>query len=356
MKPSNIAYCKFNNLAPGQGDFATSKSKFVFCTRNDLKNIKKIKLGNKEFSTAGITAALLLQEKLSFAPDGCSKGAYSLNLHLVQRLADSLNFVVSFSDAGAACASITLTIAGAIEEFGPNCEGANILELFPECLNSNEKLKLVEAIAFNIGLYLLAEWDGAWDEALKAYAEGESDLQLNPEKLAAAEAYYQKQLTELAVAQEQMEKEYNILLARLSYQEKQNKKRITALSSNLQTYLDLEVELEPLLEEEPQVKPAGGNCLELLKAKLQDQRIAVVGGKEAWQAKLCETFANVQILDSKNFSPAKMDNIDLLIINTNDVGHSLTGKAQNIAFARNIRIIFTSKYNMERFAEEILRK
>ena len=94
--------------------------------------------------------------------------------------------------------------------------------------------------------------------------------------------------------------------------------------------------------------------VELLKDKLQNSRICVVGGIDAWKAKIIEVFPDTMMLDSKNFSASKMDNCQILVINTNYVGHDITNKAQTIAIARNMRIVYTSKTNIQKFAEEIL--
>ena len=92
----------------------------------------------------------------------------------------------------------------------------------------------------------------------------------------------------------------------------------------------------------------------LLKEKIKNQKICIVGGTDTWKAKIIEEFTNTMILDSKNFSASKMDNCQILVINTNYVGHDITTKAQTIAFAKNMRVVYTSKTNIQKFAEEIL--
>ena len=143
------------------------------------------------------------------------------------------------------------------------------------------------------------------------------------------------------------------MISRLEYQVRENNKRITSLKSHLKTVSNLTQQIEeapaPDYNEEDTT-----DFVELLKDKLQNSRICVVGGTDAWKAKIIEVFPDTMMLDSKNFSASKMDNCQILVINTNYVGHDITNKAQTIAIARNMRIVYTSKTNIQKFAEEIL--
>ncbi len=77
-------------------------------------------------------------------------------------------------------------------------------------------------------------------------------------------------------------------------------------------------ELEVPATEKPQ------DCLADLPFK-----VAVIGGTDAWQAKVAERHPQFKIVgSSKNFDRDKLGGTDILVINTNAVSHACTQKAK----------------------------
>lgn len=58
-------------------------------------------------------------------------------------------------------------------------------------------------------------------------------------------------------------------------------------------------------------------------------KVSVIGGSEAWQAKVMERHPEFKVIgSSKNFDRDKLSGTDILIINTNAVSHACTQKAK----------------------------
>ncbi|MGO5439262.1 hypothetical protein ACTQX2_00080 [Megamonas funiformis] len=85
-------------------------------------------------------------------------------------------------------------------------------------------------------------------------------------------------------------------------------------------------------------------------------KICVVGGSDSWQKKISETFPFMKIIGNKDFHINKLDNVDVLIINTNYVSHAWTQKAYDLAHSQNAEIIYTAKNNLEQIKNEIMKR
>lgn len=93
--------------------------------------------------------------------------------------------------------------------------------------------------------------------------------------------------------------------------------------------------------------------VEQLRLLSQTQRIVIAGGSADWQAKMLQEFPGLGAVNSKNFDPAAVKAADIVIINTNNVSHALTRKAQNEA-GPETHVVLTSKYNIDRLARDIV--
>ena len=89
-------------------------------------------------------------------------------------------------------------------------------------------------------------------------------------------------------------------------------------------------------EEEPQ------DCFADLPLK-----VAVIGGTDAWQAKVAERHPGFKIIgSSKNFDRDKLSGTDILVINTNAVSHACTQKAKG-EVDRGTEILIISSNNLD---------
>lgn len=91
-----------------------------------------------------------------------------------------------------------------------------------------------------------------------------------------------------------------------------------------------------------------------LRSRLGNSKVVLVGGNDNWRKKMAAVFENPMVIEGKNFEPAKLQDAALVIINTNEVGHAVTKKASGLAADDRIKYIYTSKYNIEAIAQDIL--
>lgn len=339
MKPSDIVFYKKH--------LGTSK----FCTKNEQKATKTMRILDREFFTDRIAPAFIMKDYHEFE-SGTREFSWA-RFNLVNKTNNELKIEAVFSDNADVYSVIEFRIGTGLEVHSKKCRGAIIIDYPNEPKGNNIKKKSVESFAFCVGMYYLAYLDGDWDRPLRKYAEELNDTPDNTHELQAVLDKLNEQLKVQQEAFEAEKREYNILISRLEYQVRENNKMITSLKSRLKTVSNLAQQIEeapaPEYNEEDTTDYIG-----LLKEKIKNQKICIVGGTDAWKAKIVETFPDVMMLDSKNFSASKMDNCQILVINTNYVGHDITNKAQTIAIARNMRIVYTSKTNIQKFAEEIL--
>ena len=76
-------------------------------------------------------------------------------------------------------------------------------------------------------------------------------------------------------------------------------------------------------------------------------KVAVIGGTDAWQAKVAERHPGFKIIgSSKNFDRDKLSGTDILVINTNAVSHACTQKAKG-EVDRGTEILIISSNNLD---------
>lgn len=79
--------------------------------------------------------------------------------------------------------------------------------------------------------------------------------------------------------------------------------------------------------------------------------IYVVGGSQTWQKKVQENCPQFKVVgNSANFDEKQLQHADLIVINTNFVGHSATNKARAAA-PREARVRYISQNNLEALYE-----
>ena len=107
------------------------------------------------------------------------------------------------------------------------------------------------------------------------------------------------------------------------------------------------IEPQPVEEiaEEAAVEDAGevpADCFADLPLK-----VAVIGGSDAWQAKVAERHPGFKIIgSSKNFDRDKLSGTDILVINTNAVSHACTQKAKG-EVDRGTEVLIISSNNLD---------
>ena len=97
------------------------------------------------------------------------------------------------------------------------------------------------------------------------------------------------------------------------------------------------------------------NRVETLCNFLAEKKICLVGGNDKWRTTLKKLLPKCTEVINKNFPSGKVKNSDLVIVNTNLIGHGVTRKATNIAYINGIDVIYTSRNNIECTAKEVLR-
>lgn len=82
--------------------------------------------------------------------------------------------------------------------------------------------------------------------------------------------------------------------------------------------------------------------------------VCVAGGNDLWHEKIRTRFPDWTILENKNFDGQKLQGADILIINTNHTGHALVRKACQQAASQGTMVCYTSRYNLNAVAADIL--
>jgi hypothetical protein len=88
---------------------------------------------------------------------------------------------------------------------------------------------------------------------------------------------------------------------------------------------------------------------------MAEKRVCLVGGNDKWRSMLKALLPSSTVVTNKNFPVGRVRNSDLVIINTNLIGHGVTRKATQIAFSNDIDVIYTSRNNIECTANDVLR-
>ena len=108
-----------------------------------------------------------------------------------------------------------------------------------------------------------------------------------------------------------------------------------------------------LSSEDTETEEQSSYFIEQMRLLSQTRRVVIAGGSDDWQAKMLQEFPSLGAVNSKNFDPAAVKGADIVVINTNNVSHALTRKAQNEAGPDTL-VILTSKYNIGRLAREVV--
>ncbi len=129
---------------------------------------------------------------------------------------------------------------------------------------------------------------------------------------------------------------------------------LTEVRERLRQYEPLTVKKEGQEEvsEEPAViveERAPLDCFADLPLK-----VAVIGGTDAWQAKVTERHSGFKVIgSSKNFDRDKLAGTDILVINTNAVSHACTQKAKG-EVDRGTEVLMISTNNLDILDKKIM--
>ena len=83
-------------------------------------------------------------------------------------------------------------------------------------------------------------------------------------------------------------------------------------------------------------------------------KVAVAGGTDSWRAKVTARHPKFKdIGNSKGFDTQKLNDVDLLVINTNNVSHSCTMKA-SANTPGSSKVLYTSYYNLDLLDAQII--
>ena len=91
-----------------------------------------------------------------------------------------------------------------------------------------------------------------------------------------------------------------------------------------------------------------------LEKALKGFRVCLAGGSALWHDKVRTRFPHWMILESKHFDIQKLQGADVLIINTNHTGHALVRKACQQAASQGTLVCYTSRYNLNAVAADVL--
>lgn len=208
---------------------------------------------------------------------------------------------------------------------------------------TKQQQRQIEAIAMGLGLELFKD-QLPRQQALET-EKALSLLSIAEQKQALKAAQQQISLLEEALRAQQ--REANILSHRLEYRIKEARQALA-----LQRRQAKKEAQEAPLPEEPRE-----DCniyAKALQQRLGKGKLCLVGGLLPLQRKLQQLFPSLMLIDTKNFDPAKVRDAQLVIINTQEIGHAITRKAVALALNQNIQVHYTSKSNVEALAQALL--
>ena len=96
--------------------------------------------------------------------------------------------------------------------------------------------------------------------------------------------------------------------------------------------------------------------LYLLNEEMKSKKILMLSGKEAVNHTITKYFPTIDKIitaGQRNFKPEVIRSLDLLIIITDYVGHSETGKAEDLAVKNNVPIIKLKKISLTTLTEKL---
>lgn len=110
----------------------------------------------------------------------------------------------------------------------------------------------------------------------------------------------------------------------------------------------------PQEDTEKRAFPLPDDYTSRLEKALSGLHICVAGGSDLWHEKFRSRFPGAIILENRNFDIQKLQGADVLIINTNHTSHALVRKACQQAAAQGTLVCYTSRYNLNAVAADIL--
>ena len=110
----------------------------------------------------------------------------------------------------------------------------------------------------------------------------------------------------------------------------------------------------PQEDVEKRALPLPDDYTSRLEKALKGFRVCLAGGSALWHDKVRTYFPHWMILENKHFDVQKLQGADVLIINTNHTGHALVRKACQQAASQGTLVCYTSRYNLNAVAADIL--
>lgn len=110
----------------------------------------------------------------------------------------------------------------------------------------------------------------------------------------------------------------------------------------------------PQEDVEKRALPLPDDYTSRLEKALEGFRVCLAGGSALWHDKVRTRFPHWMILENKHFDVQKLQGADVLIINTNHTGHALVRKACQQAASQGTFVCYTSRYNLNAAAADIL--
>lgn len=169
-----------------------------------------------------------------------------------------------------------------------------------------------------------------------------------------------KRLTEMEMMCVDLENQLSVLQTeRDNYKEKYE----DILVENIRLQEKLTDIRERLRKHEPLVeKEEAGEVMEEEEVQMEEERdcfaelplkVAIIGGTEAWQAKVVARHPYFKMIGSnKNFDRDKLAGTDILVINTNAVSHACTQKAKG-EVSKGAEVIIISTNNLDILDQKI---
>lgn len=209
-------------------------------------------------------------------------------------------------------------------------------------------------LATAFGAYLLGKMDGDWQRIGKSYR----DVIYSPiDENKALKAEIEKLKNDFFIEKTQFETKIsnykntinnlNRKLKETSCLAEKQRAKISELEAKIKTYNHK--------QKISTIKKEKRDYTKELLLSLSGKKVCFVGGALSWRQKIEECIPASVFISDVNFDENLIRNSDIVIINTNFIGHDVTNKATNIAGSARIKIIYTSKNNLDSMSKDILK-
>lgn len=203
-------------------------------------------------------------------------------------------------------------------------------------------MKALGAMAMALGAYVLIKKTCDWDRIIESVTDTEKHD--NYSKLLIKLSNLEKANIELTKKVQDITISYQNQIGLLKKQIRSQNKLINELKNPIHKPENIKKEVATMPDDTPSI--------DLNDITIQE-KLCFVGGSSTWRKKIKMAFPKIHVINTTNFDESIIRNSEILVVNTNFVSHSETGKATSVAFRNGTKVIYTTKNNIKNLEIDI---